>query len=247
MSQSPEFGKTPAVFLTGTGVEEKHFRFYKGINADLVALPEKGFPEIEKTYSKLRDTVLKKLEYVDGPIVLGGHSQGGVHALNLSLDPELRGRVVNTLLVASPSRGFSEANAPLGAKVVKRLFGNPPAADGLLDTSDFMMALSEMAGNEWPETTRITAMVPAGDLIVPPITQLGIELPRNQEVHEILHGRPHQVKRALAKAAAYGIATENIETHHSRIPSGHLFAGRNFRNIINKSIQEQYAEYELVA
>lgn len=248
MSESLEARNPQAILIAGTAVEDKwwHRRLYKGIDADLLPLPEKGLPNIDKTYPKLRDTVLRRFENVDGPIDIAGHSQGGVHALMLSLDDELRERVANTLLIASPTRGFERESAPAAAKLLKKLLGNPDAADDLMDDSDFMLSLLEAVKNNWSENTKVTAMVPAGDLFVPPAIQFGLELPYGQEVHEIVQGRAGQVTRALARTAALGIATENIQTEHSRF-SGHVIAPRMFRGVINKVIREEYPAYELVA
>jgi len=218
---------------------------YGGIRAELVPLPDRGLNKIEDTYLQVRDIVLAKLDDVDSPVALGGHSQGGVLALMLAMDSELEGRVESTVPVASPNRGFSEdlSELPLGARAIMKLYGNPLAAKGMLETSDFMMELSERMSTEWSAANKLTTLTPAGDRVVPVTRQLGLSLPTGQEVHEILHGTPRQVKRALARTAMAGMATENIEIKYSRLWSGHVLAGKGMRSIINKVIQEERPEY----
>ena len=237
---------TRAIFLGGTGAKKWHMGpTYGGIDAELVPLPGRGLGEIKETYAEVREIVLPMLDDVDGPVVLGGHSQGGVLALMLALDSELKERVVNTIPVATPSRGFSEdmSELPLGARALMWLYRNPVAGKGMLETSDFMMELSEGMSTEWSRANRLTAFVPAGDRVVPVTRQLGLSLPWGQEVHEILHGTPRQVSRALGRAAMAGIVTDKVEIEYSRLWSGHVLAGKGMRSIINKVIREEHPEY----
>lgn len=98
--------------LAGTFAPQSAANVYYGsLRADrVVALPGGGRGRLHATYTSLAPLISSWIEQQDEPVVLVGHSQGAIHAVQFAVDnPDMVDSVVG---IAGPFSGANSPNIP---------------------------------------------------------------------------------------------------------------------------------------
>jgi pimeloyl-ACP methyl ester carboxylesterase len=180
------------------------------------SIPDGGRAPIDETYGQLEEDLLETHERVGEPMVIWGHSYGGLMATLFALNhPDKTSAVEN---LASIHDGVDEFT--FSGRALKKVMGNPGHAEDLLRESDFMTAHRRIIATKWPSHVPLQLISPTFDILIPAPHGLEVALPRDQEAEKlIVVPRIPGLYTSIREKTAH---LENVRELRPWLPVGHI-------------------------
>lgn len=150
------------------------------------AIPDKGLGPHDSMYDRLESQIADACEKLERPVVLVGHSLGGLMATKFGVrQPEM---VSDVVCLAGAQEGIRQDTPNSWA--LARLLGKPPGRKLLQHDSPHMTEHKETIATRWsPDVGLHLIGSPVDDLLLPP-QGLGLELPEGQTPERRIVGLP---------------------------------------------------------
>ncbi len=142
-----------------------------------IPVPGSGVDTLEECYSDIESQLLSAYERLEEPMLLLGHSIGGLFGTMFALrQPD---KTADVVCLAGAQEGIAQETPSSWA--LRKLLGNPEAGEQLRADSDFMRQHRQHVTESWPTNVSLHLISPTVDDMLLAPQGLGLQLPQGRQ------------------------------------------------------------------